>query len=87
MLFRSEGFYDAEGRMADLVALAFVTIQVLLVSGPDGFDIDTLDPLLDNDFDTKLLNIWRTLIDKESSFRPKPQEAGKAARQGTGEQL
>jgi hypothetical protein len=83
----TEGFYDAEGRMADLVALAYVTIQTLLVSGPDGFDIDTLDPLIDDEFDTKLLSIWRALRDKELSFRPKPQEAGKATRSGTGEQL
>ena len=83
----TEGFYDAEGRMADLVALAYVTIQVLLVSGPDDFDFNALDPLLDDDFDTKLLSIWRALRDKELSFRPKPQETGKAARTGTGEQL
>jgi hypothetical protein len=83
----TEGFYDTEGRMADLVALAYVTIQTLLVSGPDGFDIDALDPLIDDDFDIKLLSIWRALRDKELSFRPQPQEIGKATRTGTGEQL
>ena len=83
----TEGFYDAEGRMADLVALAYVTIQTLLVSGPDGFDIDALDPLMDDDFDTKLLSIWRALRDKELSFRPQPKEVGQAARPRAGEQL
>jgi len=83
----TEGFYDAEGRMADLVALAYVTIQTLLVSGPEGFDIDALDPLLDDDFDSKLLVIWRALRDKELSFRPQPKETSQAARPGTGEQL
>ena len=83
----TEGFYDTEGRMADLVALAYITIQTLLVSGPEGFDIGALDPLLDDDFDTTLLDIWRALRDKELSFRPQPKEASQAARQGTGEQL
>jgi hypothetical protein len=83
----TEGFYDAEGRMADLVALAFVTIQTLLVSGPEGFDLEALDPLVDDDFDTKLLSIWRALRDKELSFRPQPKEAGQATRSGTGEHL
>ncbi|HEX7642021.1 MAG TPA: hypothetical protein VF472_07380 [Burkholderiaceae bacterium] len=83
----TEGFYDAEGRMADLVALAYVTIQTLLVSGPEGFDLDTLDPLLDDEFDTKLLAIWSALRDKELSFRSGQKEARQAPGPGTGQQL
>ena len=83
----TEGFYDEEGRMADLTALAFVTIQTLLVSGPEGFNIHNLDPLIDDDVDATLLAIWRALRDKELSFRPQPQETGEGTRAGTGAQL
>ncbi|WP_429565670.1 hypothetical protein [Paraburkholderia sp. MM6662-R1] len=73
------GFYDEEGRMADLSALGYVTIQTLLVEAPDGFDLDSLDPLVDDDYDQKIVSVFAALREKELSFRPKPAKGGKAA--------
>jgi len=80
----SEGFYDADGNMADLAALAFLTIQILLVSGPDSFDLDALDPLVDDEYEHKIFAIWRALRDKERSFRPQPHQGGQESGPGTG---
>ena len=79
----TEGNYDADGNMADISALAYVTIQTLLVSG---FDIETIDPLMDDDFDVKLMSIWRALREKELSFRPSKNVVGQAAGQDGSEQ-
>ena len=81
----TDGHYDADGNMADIAALAFVTIQLLLVGGPDGFDLDHLDPLVDDDYENKLITIWRALRDKELSFRSGQDKGGKEGRAGTGE--
>jgi hypothetical protein len=81
------GFYDDEGRMADLSALGYVTIQTLLVEAPEGFDLESIDPLLDDDYDQKVLSIFAALREKELSFRPKPTARGKAAGPGDGADL
>jgi hypothetical protein len=81
----TDGFYDADGNMADISALAYVTIQTLMVSGPEGFDVDLIDPLLDDDYDTKILAIWRALRNKELSFRPKQDKVSKEGGAGAGE--
>jgi hypothetical protein len=83
----TDGHYDADGNMADLSALAFVTIQTLLVSGPEGFDIHNLDPLIDDNYEDKILTVWRALREKELSFRPKPQKDRQAGGSGAGEHL
>ncbi len=75
----TDGFYDADGNMADMSALAYVTIQTLLVSAPSGFDLDALDPLIDDEFETKIVAIWRALRQKELSFRPQPNQGSEAA--------
>jgi hypothetical protein len=80
----TDGYYDEEGRMADLSALGYVSIQTLLVEGPSGFDIETLDPLVDEDFDAKVLRIFSALRAKELSFRPRPAKGSEAAGQGNG---
>lgn len=80
----TDGHYDAEGNMADLGALGFVTIQTLLVSGPPGFDLEALDPILDDDFDTKVMSIFAALRAKELSFRPQPKAGSEGAGAGAG---
>jgi hypothetical protein len=80
------GNYTEDGRMADLSALGFVTIQTLLVEGPKSFNVETLDPLVDEDFDDKILKVYFALLAKEQSFRPKPETVSEAARSGNGEQ-
>ena len=79
----TEGHYDADGNMADISALAYVTIQTLLVSG---FDIESIDPLMDDDFDVKLMSIWRALREKELSFRPSKNVVSQAAGEEGSEQ-
>jgi len=72
----TEGNYDVDGNMADIAALAYVTIQTLLVSG---FDIETIDPLMDDEWDTKIMSVWRALREKELSFRPNKNVVSQAA--------
>lgn len=76
----TDGFYDEVGNFADLSALGYATIKVLVVSQPDGFDIDKLDPLLDDDCDAKVMKVFSALREKELSFRPQPAADG----EGTG---
>lgn len=81
------GNYDEEGNVADYTALAFVTIQTLLVDAPKSFNIETLDPLLDENFDAPILKIFGALRAKELSFRPRPAPGGEGAGQGNGEHV
>jgi hypothetical protein len=78
------GFYDEDGRMADYSALGYVTIQTLLVEAPDSFNIDTLDPIMDDAWDEKILKIFSALIDKEGSFRQKPTAGSASGGPGNG---
>lgn len=81
------GNYDESGNMADVSALGFATIQTLLVSGPKHFDIHALDPLIDDDFDGKIIAIYAALRAKELSFRPKPEAGGEGAGAADGEHV
>jgi len=83
----TDGFYDPDGNMADVSALAYVTIQTLLVSAPAGFDLNRLDPLIDDEFESKILAIWRALRQKELSFRPQSNQGCEAAGAVAGEHL
>ena len=83
----TDGNYSQNGDMNDLVALAYATIQTLLVSAPTGFDLDNLDPLVDDEFELKLFDIFKALRLKESDFRPKSKANSEAAGQGNGEVL
>lgn len=64
------GNYDDDGNFNDLPALAHATLAVLMVQAPDGFDLDALDPLTDDDCDTKIMKVFAALREKELSFRP-----------------
>ncbi len=79
----TENHYTADGRVADFGALAIVTLQTLMVSAPDTFDLDAIDPLLDDDFDKDPLKVFEALRERELSFRPKPAKASEAAGTGT----
>lgn len=88
----TESHYDAEGRAADIGALGFVTLKTLMVAGPEGFDLDAIDPLLDDDFDTKILKIFGALRVREAAFNPAkkvaavaPAPVAKAAEPAQGE--
>lgn len=66
----TEGNYAADGTMHDLGALGYVTLQTLLVSAPECFNLASLDPLMDDDFDEKIMKVFSALRAKELSFRP-----------------
>lgn len=81
----TNGSYDTDGNVVDFSALGFVTVQALVVTEPDGFDLGALDPLVDDDFDDKVVAVFKALREKELSFRPKPVEADKGS--GAGESV
>ncbi len=68
----TEGFYHPDGRIGDQSAYGFVTLQTLLVGCPESFNFEALDPLMDDDFDMKIMQVCNALYAKEQSFRPKP---------------
>jgi len=70
----TEGLYDDQGNCTDLAALGYVVLQTLLVSGPEAFNFETLDPLMDDEFDKKILKVFSALSAKEQSFRPQPAQ-------------
>ncbi len=75
---------DENGHVADLSALGFATISVLVVSQPADFDFQGLDPIVDEEWDDKILKIYMALSAKESSFRPKPAPEMQATGEGAG---
>lgn len=67
----------------DSVATYLSTIRTMLVLGPQGFDLDDLDPYDDEALE-KLARVYAALEDKERSFRQRKVEEGKAGGEGTG---
>jgi hypothetical protein len=95
----TDGFEDKNGNM-DLGAFMFATLKVLMVSAPEGFagasstaeppiapDLNTLDPVMDDTWEDKIINIYKALRDKELSFRPRPVEAVQRAGPGHGDDV
>ena len=75
----TNGNVTDDGHLADMTALAFVSIQQLAVQMPDGFSLESIDPVMTDDWEPKLLRIFAALREKELSFRPELREAGQAA--------
>jgi len=67
-----------------LLATWMSAIKVLMVSGPDGWDIDELDPT-DDDIYTQLFRVHEALVTKEGSFRSAKRIASEKAGQVAGE--
>lgn len=57
----------------------FSVLRTLTVRGPDGWDLEALDPL-DEDTYAKLHKVYTALRDQERSFRSAPGGAGEAVR-------
>lgn len=64
-----------------LVAGWIAALKVLVVKAPDGWDIDSMDPLEDETY-AKLGRVHSALINKERSFRSGKGQTDKAAGQG-----
>lgn len=75
----TEGHYLENGNVADLGALGLVTLKTLMVSAPEGYAPDELDPLLDDDFEKKVLRIYGALRVKEGSFRRQPAQGSEGS--------
>lgn len=69
----TEGYEDKKGNL-ETGAFMFSTLDVLMVSAPDGFDLDKLDPVMDDNWEDTVIDVFRALRAKELSFRPKPAE-------------
>jgi hypothetical protein len=65
--------FDGDGNASDMPALAYATITVLLVEAPSGFKLEA-DPLLEDDWEVRLLRVFHALREKELSFRPQLRE-------------
>jgi hypothetical protein len=70
----TEGLYDEKGNCSDISALGYVVLQTMLVSCPETFNFEALDPLMDDDFDKKIMKVFTALSAKEQSFRPQPAQ-------------
>ena len=55
----------------ELVGTWLATLSVLTVRGPEGWNLEEMDPL-DPDTYAKLKKVYDSLREKEQSFRPKP---------------
>lgn len=53
-------------------------LRVLTVRAPDGWSIDALDPLNDDDY-VKLKDVYSAMTEQERSFRRKPAAAGQGS--------
>jgi hypothetical protein len=80
------GNYDDKGRAADYSALAFVTIETLLVAAPRSFSLNP-DPLMDEEWDVPFMKVFAALRAKELSFRPRKDPAGEGPGPGNGEHV
>ena len=65
----SNGNYDADGIPVDMGAWAVATLFTLLVAAPPEFDLDKVDPLLDDTWEDKTAKVFTSLRDMELSFR------------------
>jgi hypothetical protein len=62
--------WQEDGSVADMEAFMHATIHILAVEQPDGFSVDQLDPIMDDDIHKKIEKIFLALRQKEVSFRP-----------------
>lgn len=76
------GNYTEDGQYKDWTALAFATIKLLAVEAPDGFDLDKIDPNVEDDWEAKLVRVFADLREKELSFRPGSGAGGEATGEG-----
>lgn len=80
----TNGNYDEDGAMVDISALGYATIKTLMVSGPEGWSLDEMDPLSDEDPEEQIMKVFTALREKELSFRRKSSSRVQAEREGPG---
>jgi hypothetical protein len=75
---------DKPSAFLDTVAGWISTLKVLTLHGPDGWDLDELDPLDDENY-ACMLKVHAALREKEGSFRRGSGAAVQAKRSGNGD--
>jgi hypothetical protein len=84
-LIRSEynrltnGNYSENGVPVDGGAWAIATLFVLMVEAPESFDLDKVDPLMDDTWEDKTAAVFTALRAKELGFRPNSGKEVQAA--------
>ena len=68
----------------DMEAWMYCTLEVLTVENPQGFSLESLDPLKDDEEDDRIARVYLALRQKELSFRPQTAASGTADGPGTG---
>lgn len=66
----TNGNYNENGVALDFGAFSIATLSVLMVEAPASFDMDKVDPLLDDTWEDKAAAVFSALRAKELSFRP-----------------
>lgn len=61
--------YDDDGNMRDVTALAYATVSVMAVSVPDGFDLQKLDPVVNDEWESIVFRVFGGFREKELTFR------------------
>lgn len=74
----TSSYFTEAGGFADLGAIAFVTLQCMMVAAPAGFTLE-IDPLLEDDAEEKIVKVFFAMREKELSFRPQPKGDGTGA--------
>jgi hypothetical protein len=83
----SNGNYGHNGLPVDIGAWAVATLSVLMVEAPASFDLDKVDPLMDDTWEDKTAAVFDALRAMELSFRPKRGAEVQAASPPTSDKL
>lgn len=67
----------------DQLARMVATVKILTVKGPEGWDVDAMDPL-DGETYATITKVYAALRDKEDFFRSRPGQGGETAGAATG---
>ncbi len=68
---------EAASKELENALFAYLTLQVLTVSAPDGWDLEEIDPL-DAAHTDRMWKVWGALRDQEAAFRQGPRIDGVA---------
>lgn len=77
------GHVDSPTRELAVFASCYAALKVLLVQAPDGWDLDSLDPL-DDDAYTQLVKVHNALRSQEDRFRQGKRPRGEVRGEGAG---
>ena len=74
-----------DGTVGDMEAWMYATLEVMTVSFPDGFSLESIDPLTGPEDDDRIQTVYMALRQKELSFRPQQKKGGEGTGEGAGQ--